>query len=101
ARIGGDEFAVLASQTGPTSRQDITHRLKNNLDAERNGDPRYLLSLSVGSAKSNPQSSVTLDSLLNRADRAMYAIKRARHKARLSVVPSPPRHGGISLRKAG
>jgi diguanylate cyclase (GGDEF)-like protein len=77
ARLGGDEFVILANEAGEDSRQDILRRLKENLLSEGLRDPRYPLSLSVGVARFDPQNPMTLDEILNLADRAMYQAKRS------------------------
>lgn len=78
ARLGGDEFAVLANEAGPDSQGDVWRRLKENLIVEGTRDPRFTLSASVGLARFDPRSPVTLDELLNSADRAMYEAKSSR-----------------------
>jgi two-component system cell cycle response regulator len=75
ARLGGDEFAILANEASPNSRQDILDRLKENLHSEGLRRPRYALSLSVGVARFDPQYPMTVDDILNLADRAMYEAK--------------------------
>jgi diguanylate cyclase (GGDEF)-like protein len=77
ARLGGDEFAILANEANPNSREDILGRLKENLQSEGLRDPRYPLSLSVGVARFDPQNPMTVDGILNLADRAMYEAKRS------------------------
>jgi diguanylate cyclase (GGDEF)-like protein len=77
ARLGGDEFAILANEANPNSREDILGRLKEKLRSEGLRDPRYRLSLSVGVARFDPQNPMTVDEILNLADRAMYEAKRS------------------------
>lgn len=81
ARLGGDEFAILAIEAGADSQEDIQRRLDENMRAETKRDPRYSLSISVGVARFDPLRPLTLHELLNSADRAMYAAKRARAAA--------------------
>jgi diguanylate cyclase (GGDEF)-like protein len=79
ARMGGDEFSVLAGEGTDRSREAILQRLKNVL-RERNveqGSP--LLSLSLGVVRFDAQSSSTLGDLLSAADQQMYNQKRTRH----------------------
>jgi len=79
ARIGGDEFAVLAMEGTDRGREAIAHRLEGVL-RERNaqkGPP--LLSLSLGVVRFDPQSPVPLSDLMTAADREMYRQKRTRH----------------------
>ena len=76
ARLGGDEFAVLANEASSDCQKDIWRRLKEDLNSEGSHDPRYSLSLSIGVARYNPRSLITLEELLNYADQAMYKAKR-------------------------
>ena len=77
ARLAGDEFAILANEASADSEKDIWARLKEHLGAEGSFDPRYPLSLSIGVARFDPRSAVTLEDLLEYADQAMYEAKRA------------------------
>jgi diguanylate cyclase (GGDEF)-like protein len=77
ARLAGDEFAILANEASADSEKDIWARLKEHLGAEGSCDPRYPLSLSIGVARFDPRSAVTLEDLLEYADQAMYEAKRA------------------------
>ena len=77
ARIGGDEFVILAQENGDASRETILRRLESALLAlNARVDSRYKLSLSVGAARFDPQNAVTLGELLTLADRAMFEHKR-------------------------
>lgn len=81
ARIGGDEFVVLASHY--SSSEEVLARLNHALQVfrQRTGRP---LSLSVGAAESSLQADQSLEHLLSQADAAMYANKCARRN--LQVV---------------
>jgi diguanylate cyclase (GGDEF)-like protein len=82
ARIGGDEFVILAQESGEASREGILHRLESALLALNDKvDSPHKLSLSVGSARFDPQNPVTLGELMTLADRAMFEHKRAKHSA--------------------
>jgi diguanylate cyclase (GGDEF)-like protein/PAS domain S-box-containing protein len=76
ARIGGDEFVVLAIETDRATSETLTTRLQKKLKARnaRGGRP-YTLSLSVGVARYDPEHPCSVDDLLARADRAMYEQK--------------------------
>jgi diguanylate cyclase (GGDEF)-like protein len=81
ARIG-DEFVVLAQENGEASGDTILRRLESALLALNNRvDSPHKLSLSVGSARFDPQNPVTLGELMSLADRAMFEHKRAKHSA--------------------
>lgn len=75
ARIGGDEFCVLAVDAEAGS-QPILTRLEKNL-AEHNGsDIPIRLSYSMGVAHFDPNSPLNLDDLLEQADKDLYERKR-------------------------
>jgi diguanylate cyclase (GGDEF)-like protein len=79
ARIGGDEFAVIAIEAGPDSAEVLRHRLSKNLEARNaGGSRRYTVSISLGIASYDPEHPCTIDELLARADAQMYEQKRSR-----------------------
>lgn len=78
ARIGGDEFVVLALEASGESQDAILRRLKTALQASNARESRYEVSLSVGVAKFDPKHPVSLGDLVGVADRMMYAEKRDR-----------------------
>lgn len=79
ARIGGDEFAILAQGGTGEARDTVLQRLKQSVALmNRNVLASYQLSLSVGAARFDPQSPVCLGELLSIADREMMNQKRMR-----------------------
>ena len=90
ARMGGDEFAVLALETSPLAADSLLERLRIHL-GERNsrGHRPYALSFSVGSTRHVAGSPCLLDELLARADGLMYAQKRSRFSTPAAVAPAP------------
>ena len=77
ARIGGDEFVVLAMETEEVSAEFLRRRLEENLKAHNAGrNRRYDLSISAGISRCNPESRCSVDELISRADRSMYKHKR-------------------------
>ena len=76
ARVGGDEFVVLALQTGKEATDALTAGLRKRLD-ERNSRPNqlYPLKLSFGVAYCEPEVMCFIEELLSRADKAMYQKK--------------------------
>ena len=78
ARFGGDEFAVLALEARDRSEEIILKRLEENQRKQCGKQHGYRLSLSVGSARFDPQHPCSIGALMLRADEAMYAQKRKR-----------------------
>ncbi len=81
ARIGGDEFAVLAN--GSESECDVVIERLNLAQELANADPerRYPLSFSLGRIVQAPTDRIPLEELLSRADNEMYKVKQARKTA--------------------
>ncbi len=76
ARIGGDEFAVLAPEAKEENGEDLRRRLLDAVDGwNASGDGRAL-SVSVGVARYEQGSAVDVEALLNAADADMYARRR-------------------------
>ncbi len=81
ARIGGDEFVVLAIENSNECSEILTNHLKENLRAHNmNGNSPYKLSLSVGTVRYNSQYPYSIDEMLDKADKLMYEQKRVNHK---------------------
>jgi diguanylate cyclase (GGDEF)-like protein len=79
ARIGGDEFVVLAQEGAENGSGAIFDRLESALRSLNDKvDSPHKLSLSVGVARFDPQNPVSLGELLALADREMFEHKRAR-----------------------
>ena len=84
ARVGGDEFVVLALEADKTSCDLLTNNLKENLDVHnRKGERPYSLSLSIGITHYDPENPCSLDELIAGADRLMYEQK----KKKIEPVP--------------
>jgi two-component system cell cycle response regulator len=80
ARIGGDEFVVLFVSTDENSERLLTRLHENLKDYNDQRSRRYPLSISVGTAQFDPESPVSIDELLSKADASMYAQKRKKQK---------------------
>jgi len=76
ARVGGDEFAVLAIASPVRHAHLVLSRLSTKLAAFNNSEQRpYKLSLSVGVAPFIPGSARTVHELMHEADESMYEEK--------------------------
>jgi diguanylate cyclase (GGDEF)-like protein len=82
ARIGGDEFVVLAIDVAEGRVTTLTRRLKEKIQA-RNArtDVAYPVSFSLGIARYDPDKPCTLPELLTLADRKMYQEKTSKKGA--------------------
>ena len=79
ARIGGDEFVVLAVDASKENAEIITNRLQAALAARnQQGEKTYHLTLSLGGARYDPEAPSTVSELMTRADGLMYHQKQAR-----------------------
>lgn len=76
-RLGGDEFAVLLPETSATKAAEVGQRLCRVLAAVEIDSDRGLLqvTVSIGVATLAPDDAA-IETLLERADQAMYAAKR-------------------------
>lgn len=88
ARIGGDEFAILAQGGTGESRDAVLRRLESAI-ALMNRDvlAPHQLALSVGVARFDPCNPVSLSELLSIADREMMCRKRSRTACAFSASP--------------
>ncbi len=86
ARIGGDEFVVLAIDAQEGKPDALTRRMKENVEAwnVRNGQ-KFTLSLSLGIASYNPEEPCSIQRLLCVADKAMYREKSAKKSLPLAA----------------
>jgi len=80
-RYGGDEFVVLLPETGQEGARRMTERLRAAVamaaSTENLPELDVPVSLSIGVASSVHLGSVTLDNLLQYADKALYTSKQA------------------------
>jgi diguanylate cyclase (GGDEF)-like protein/PAS domain S-box-containing protein len=83
ARMGGDEFVLLAVDVEPNGEEVLLSRLRERL-AQFNADQSRTrpVTISVGAIRVKPDSDTTLDSILAAADRLMYDKKRSLLKLR-------------------
>jgi diguanylate cyclase (GGDEF)-like protein len=82
ARMGGDEFAVLAPATSVDSAEMLVTRTREGLES-LDGGPwiPYRVRSSIGVARYEAGDPVGLDELLVTADQAMYEEKKIRSRA--------------------
>ena len=86
ARIGGDEFAAFAISSTESGEEAVRARLQAALRlVNAKPDRAYPLGFSVGILPCLPSEPVTIDVLLERADRLMYAEKRRKRAAPLKA----------------
>lgn len=81
ARIGGDEFVVLAINANGGDATVLINRLRKKMAELNNSSTKpYHISLSIGTSAWLPGGPINLDELLARADAQMYQHKRKRRK---------------------
>jgi diguanylate cyclase (GGDEF)-like protein len=76
ARLGGDEFIVLAINAPAAGIQTMVARLQRNIERYNAQNQYYQLSLSYGVAQFDPHLETSLESLIFKADQALYEQKR-------------------------
>ncbi len=82
ARIGGDEFVILAIEgASESSAENLCARLNQNLEFYNGRRERpYTLSLCLGVVRYDPERPTSIEALIAEADKRMYAEKnRKRH----------------------
>jgi diguanylate cyclase (GGDEF)-like protein len=81
ARIGGDEFVVLAPDASIESAIILTKRIQTRLERRnQKGERPYHLSLSVGISRFDPETPHTINELISQADDQMYLQKKKKGK---------------------
>jgi diguanylate cyclase (GGDEF)-like protein/PAS domain S-box-containing protein len=81
ARVGGDEFAILAIEADANHLENIRSRLQRALDVANRGNLHpFELSVSIGVVSFDPDQHNTVEELMDLADREMYAHKRDHSK---------------------
>jgi len=79
ARVGGDEFAVLAIDTPADDGEPMLRRLRRAIESHNaKAGRQWTVAASIGVAHYNPANPRTLGELLDEADAMMYEQKRAR-----------------------
>jgi len=81
ARIGGDEFVILAMNGLETSAEKLINRFEQTLNDHPLQTKRpYTLSLSLGITCFNPQNPCSIEVLLTEADKIMYENKQKKSR---------------------
>ena len=79
ARLGGDEFVVLAFHNTENPQEQIIARLQTNLALfNQSANRPYILEMSVGTARFDPDFTLSLEDAVAQSDAAMYLIKQQR-----------------------
>jgi diguanylate cyclase (GGDEF)-like protein len=78
-RMGGEEFLVICAQTTEAQASACAERLRSRIEALSDGalPPGIRLTASLGVAVASPGAGGDWNELLRRADRALYAAKKA------------------------
>jgi diguanylate cyclase (GGDEF)-like protein len=78
ARYGGDEYVILLPETGSQRSMQLTVRLCDDFRARplKVNDREISITLSMGLASMPGNNNLALDTLLNRADQALYTAKQ-------------------------
>lgn len=87
ARYGGDEFALILSRAGLTEAEDVAEKICRFLRESRFflDGKEIQITLSIGATVSAGD---TLETLIDRADQALYLAKE-RGKSQVMVLPPP------------
>lgn len=85
-RYGGDEFLCILENTGITDGEEVAERMRGRINGDtlQSGGRHFELTLSLGLAEASTDD--TPDTLIRRADNALYAAKRA-GRDRVLIAP--------------
>jgi diguanylate cyclase (GGDEF)-like protein len=77
-RVGGEEFAILTLQSALPAALDIAHRIKEKIKSQViTLENQQQLSITVSIGVSSYQKGDNIDSLIARADKALYEAKNS------------------------
>jgi len=93
ARIGGDEFVVVMPDASAGVAAAVAERLRKRIAAQPfqlgHGIDPLQMTVSIGCASAHGEEEQP-ESLLKRADEALYRAKRAGRNQVVTAGPSPP-----------
>ncbi|MCH9627047.1 MAG: hypothetical protein S4CHLAM2_06810 [Chlamydiales bacterium] len=80
ARIGGDEFAIIAINASIDSKESLEQGIYDQIQQlnKKTSEP-YRLSLSLGAAYFNGAAPVPIEELIHEADKSLYQTKQKTH----------------------
>jgi diguanylate cyclase (GGDEF)-like protein len=82
ARIGGDEFIILMSDSSHASIENAVSRLQKNINKfNKKKNKKHDISLSIGISHFHPQIKISLQELIDKADKLLYEQKKGKRKA--------------------
>jgi diguanylate cyclase (GGDEF)-like protein/PAS domain S-box-containing protein len=94
ARVSGDEFVVLTTDTKLNAAQAIRERMEENIAAHNAKQKRlYKISLSFGISIYDPYHPSTIDRLIVKADELMYMDKHKKEEPADAIVINLNRTG--------
>ena len=86
ARIGGDEFVILALNMAEDTKEAMLSRLEERMIIHHLENQKYKLSFSVGFSRYEWNSPRSFEALLHEADQSMYERKRVEKNTRPLTV---------------
>jgi len=81
ARLGGDEFIAFAVNTTESGSQNIISRLEERIQEHNHELQKYQLSISYGVAIFDPNTELSLEEMIAKADSELYKHKRSKRKS--------------------
>jgi diguanylate cyclase (GGDEF)-like protein/PAS domain S-box-containing protein len=80
ARVGGDEFAIIAIEATSGGMDIIKNRIQKSVEIQNSiSENKYELSLSIGVVYYDPEHPYSVDELMRQADELMYEHKRSKY----------------------
>ncbi len=97
ARIGGEEFIIIAPYTNLMAGLVLAERLRKNIEEHEfiYNDNRLQVTLSLGLAASDPNTEVNLEALITEADGRLYTAK-ARGRNRVCASDTNEKLGELA-----